>query len=66
MKLSKWTQSQLNFAKETETLTEEEVDYRTKLATGMTEEQRQKEFDNWVNSLSPADKNDFLYIFGKG
>ncbi len=66
MKLSKYTQSQFNFAKENELMTEGEIDYRTKLAIGMTEEQRQKEFDNWVNSLSPADKNDFLYIFGKG
>lgn len=64
MKISKYTQSQFNFAKENKLMTEEEVDYRTKLAMGMSEEERQKEFENWKDSLSPAEKKDFLYVFG--
>jgi len=62
-RLSRWTQGQLNFARETGTLTEEEIDYRTKLATGMTEEEKHQEFVNWFNSLPHQEQEDFNKAF---
>jgi hypothetical protein len=66
MKISKWTQANLNFARELEIKTPEELDYRTKLATGMTDEEKKIEYLKWYDSLEEKEKKDFDRIFNCG
>jgi hypothetical protein len=63
MRLGKYSQAQFNFARETEAMTDEEIDYRTKLATGMTDAERTSEFLKWKSELSNQDRIDFDKMF---
>lgn len=62
MKPTKWTQGIMEFGKVNEVISEEEADYRTRLISGMTPEEKREEFLKWRDSL--PDKEDFIKALG--